>query len=293
MLMSAPARPASTVALVRPSAEGLEVFLVRRHDNVAFMGGAHVFPGGRVDASDYLGDYPGIWNGDADPRMRDRTTADAVAFHVAAVRELFEEAGILLARPALDLSKDDTRAAIVAINGGATDRFNAYREALLDGSLTLRDMMERERLRIAVDALVLFAHWVTPVVETRRFDTYFFLAIAPDSQAAAHDDRETTHGVWIRPADALERCLRGELALPPPTWTTLRALSRAGTVEDAWRWAKAQRVVCVQPCFYEDADGTRLVMLPGDPMCPGVEGFEAEEKRFVLEHGRWRPVSDG
>src|SRR5688500_17332807 len=286
MSMSQPARPASTVVLLRPAAEGVEVFLVRRHDNVAFMGGAHVFPGGRVDASDYVSDS-GILEGDPDPRMRDRTRAEAVAFHVAAVRELFEEAGILLAR------KHDSRGTIVSIDADASDRFSSYRRALLDGSLTLGDMLRRERLDVALDALALFAHWVTPVVETRRFDTYFFLALAPDSQDAAHDDRETTHGVWIRPADALQRCLNGELALPPPTWTTLRALSRAGTVEDAWQWAKAQRVARVQPCFREEADGTRLVILPGDPMCPEVEGFEAEEKRFVLEHGRWRPVSDG
>ena len=288
MSMSQPARPASTVVLVRPASEGVEVFLVRRHDNVAFMGGAHVFPGGRVDASDYMSDLD-ILDGDPDPRMRERTGAEAVAFHVAAVRELFEEAGILLAR---SLDADAGRGPIVSITNGSVARFDDYRRALLDGSITLRDLLERERLRIALDALALFAHWVTPVVETRRFDTYFFLAVAPDSQDAAHDDRETTHGIWIRPEDAVRRALRGELALPPPTWTTLRALSRVGTVEAAWRWAKAHRVARVQPCFQQNADGTRLVMLPGDPLCPGVEGFEAEEKRFLLENGRWRPVTD-
>ena len=286
--MSQPARPASTVVLVRPASEGVEVFLVRRHDNVAFMGGAHVFPGGRIDASDYMRDLD-VLDGDPDPRMRERTGAEAVAFQVAAVRELFEEAGILLARFP---TGDGARGPLVSIAGGAVDRFEGYRRALLDGGITLRDLLERERLRIALDALALFAHWVTPLVERRRFDTYFFLAVAPDSQDAAHDDRETTHGVWIRPADALQRSLRGGLALPPPTWTTLRALSRVGTVEDAWRWAKAQRVARVQPCFQQNADGTRLVMLPGDPLCPGVEGFEAEEKRFLLENGRWQPVTD-
>ena len=288
--MSQPARPASTVVLLRPAVEGVEVFLVRRHDNVAFMGGAHVFPGGRVDASDYVSDA-GIPDGDLDPRMRARTRAEAVAFQVAAVRELFEEAGILLARSALTPLTGDARRTIVSIDVAASDRFDQYRRALLDGTLTLGDMLHRERLHVALDALALFAHWVTPVVEARRFDTYFFLAIAPDWQDAAHDNRETTHGIWIRPTDALQQCLRGELALPPPTWTTLRALSRAGTVEDAWRWARAQRVARVQPCFQQNADGTRLVMLPGDPMCPEVEGFEADEKRFVLENGRWRPVS--
>src|SRR5688500_13248190 len=133
-MAAAPARPASTVVLIRPSSTRFEVLLVRRHDNVAFMGGAHVFPGGRVDASDYVSDS-GILDGDPDPRMRDRTRAEAVAFQIAAVRELFEEAGILLAR------KGDARGTIVSIDADASNRFNRYRRALLDGSLTLGDML--------------------------------------------------------------------------------------------------------------------------------------------------------
>ena len=258
---------------MRAEAAGLEVFLVRRHDNVAFMGGAHVFPGGRVDAADHL-DEPGRWcDGGIDARMRGRTPGEALAFQVAAARELFEEAGILLARPDLDPPKA-----------------GVYRRRLLAGELTLLDILARERARLALDALALFAHWVTPIVETRRFDTYFFLAIAPESQHAAHCDRETSDGVWIRPADALARCLSGDIALPPPTWTTLRALTRVATVDEAWRWAKAHTVPRVQPCFEERADGTRLVMLPGDPRCPATETFEATETRFILERGRWTPV---
>ena len=280
--MSAPARPASTVVLVRAENGELEVFLVRRHDDIAFMGGAHVFPGGRVDPADYLAE-PDRWcDGDVDARMRGRTAEDARAFQVAAARELFEEAGVLLAR--------DNAGAIASIHGTAMARFDGYRRQLLRGETTLLDILPRERLRLALDSLALFAHWVTPEVETRRFDTYFFLAHAPDSQDAAHCDHETTDGIWIRPAEAIERCERGEIALPPPTWTTLRALSRVGNVDEAWRWANAQRVPRVQPCFQEHADGSRLVMLPGDPLCRAVEGFEATETRFVLESGRWTPV---
>lgn len=246
------------------------------------MGGAHVFPGGRIDTADYF-DNPRAWcDGEIDPRMRDRSDADAWAFHVAAVRELFEEAGVLLAR--------DARGAIVEIEGDAIPRFDAHRRQLLDGAITLRDIVQREGLRIALDALTLFGHWVTPVIETRRFDTYFFFAVAPDLQHAAHDEQETTHGAWIAPADALDRCERGDIALPPPTWTTLRALARRSTINDAWHWAASHPVPRVQPCFRENADGTRLVLLPGDPLCPGVEGFDAEETRFLLEDGRWRPI---
>lgn len=282
--MTATPRPASTVVLVRSATDGFEVFLVRRHDNVAFMGGAHVFPGGRVDAADHVPD-PDTACDDVEQarrRMPGRSGGDAIAFHVAAVRELFEEAGVLLAR--------DARGRIVTIDAAADTQFAVYRREMTHGRLTLPEVLSRERLRIALDRLALFAHWVTPEVETRRFDTHFFLAIAPDVQQAAHDDHETTQGVWVRPLDALARCLRGEIALPPPTWTTLRALSRLPSVEAAWRWAAAQPIVRIQPCFVERDDGTRIVMLPGDPLCPPVEGFEAEETRFLLQNGRWQPI---
>jgi 8-oxo-dGTP pyrophosphatase MutT (NUDIX family) len=237
-----------------------------------------------VDAADDLND-PEAWCDGvraAVARMPGRAPAEAVAFHVAAVRELFEEAGVLLAR--------DRDGAIVALAGDAARRFHAYRADLAAGAIDVRDVAQREGLRLALDALALFAHWVTPVVETRRFDTHFFFAIAPEAQQAAHDDRETTHGRWIAPAEAIARCRGGEIALPPPTWTTLRALARFSTVDEAWAWAQAQTVPRVQPAIVERDDGTRLVMLPGDPRCPAVEGFEAQETRFLLEDGRWRPV---
>lgn len=258
------------------------MFLVRRHDNVAFMGGAHVFPGGRVDDADYLPE-PGRWCdgvGGAVARMPGRTEAQAIAFHVAAVRELFEEAGVLLARDAHGF-----------VAGGAPDgRLEVCRRELLEHRLTMRELAEREHLRLALDALALCGHWITPDIETRRFDTYFFFAVAPDAQEAAHDERETTQGTWISPHHAIERCLRGEIALPPPTWTTLRTLSLRTGVDDAWRWASSHPVPRVQPHVVERGDGARIIALPGDPLCPPVEGFEGLEKRFLLENGRWRPI---
>ena len=279
-----PPRPASTVVLVRPAAVGFDVFLVKRHDAIAFMGGAHVFPGGRVDVADAAGDDS--WCDGIEAvvaRMPGRDRRDAIAFHVAAVRELFEEAGVLLAR--------DGRGGIVRIDTATDDRFESYRRAMTARTMTLAQLAERERLRIALDALAMFAHWVTPDVELRRFDTHFFLAVAPDEQEAAHDNHETTEGTWMPPADALARCLAGEIALPPPTWTTLRWLSRFARVEDAWRAARTRPVPRVQPCFRELGDGTRIVMLPGDAECPPVDGFAAEETRFLLEAGRWRPMT--
>ena len=248
------------------------------------MGGAHVFPGGRVDPTDRWDDAAVSGDGRADAVAQggNRPEGDDTAFRIAAIRELFEEAGVLLAR--------DAEGAMLAIGEDSVARFAAYRDDVNAGRITLAELTRRERLRPALDALALFAHWVTPEVETRRFDTRFFLAVAPARQDAAHDRLETTEGTWVAPAAAIARCLRGEIALPPPTWTTLRALSRWQTVEEAWRWARAQPAVRVQPCFAERGDGTRVVMLPGDPDCPAVAGFEAEERRFLLQNGRWRPI---
>lgn len=262
-MSDAPARPAATVVLVRPSARRFEVFLVRRHDNVAFMGGAHVFPGGRVDPADH-------------------SMGEALAYQLAAIRELFEEAGVLLAR--------DVDGGFVRMTGAAADRFAGYRKALAAGQITLPAVLQQERLQPYTDALAMFAHWVTPAVETRRFDTRFFLAVAPPGQEAAHDDGETTDGIWLDPLDAIDRALSGDIALPPPTWTTLRSLSTLADVDAAWTWATSRTVPRIEPGFLVRDDGTRLVLLPGDPLMPAVPGFEPQETRFVLADGRWRPV---
>ena len=250
------------------------------------MAGAHVFPGGRVDQSDYL-ENPAAWcDGvdDAAARMPERSAIEAVAFSLAAVRELFEEAGVLLAR--------DPRGAIVPIHHADEGRFLEYRREMTHGGITLRDVAERERLRIALDGLAMFAHWVTPEAEARRFDTHFFFAIAPDVQQAAHDEHETTHGIWITPSEAIDASVRGEIALPPPTWTNLRALARIPDIDQAWHWARSRLVPRVQPCAVDRGDGTRMIVLPGDPLCPPVEGFEAEQTRFLLKDGRWRPITE-
>ena len=281
----APARPASTVVLARPSPGGFEVFLVRRADAIAFMGGAHVFPGGRVDPHDRLDEAERWCDGVSDVRARSTPAGrdEAVAYHVAAVRELFEEAGVLLARP-------DGSDRILAIRGVAQRRFEQYRRGLIAGGVTLLDIAARERLRFGLDTLALFANWVTPESETRRFDTWFFLALAPLAQDASHHDHEASDGIWITPAAAIERCVSGDLTLPPPTWTTLRALAQFKGGEDAWAWARSQQVRRVEPRVNELPDGTREILLPGDVHHPPMPGIVALETRFVLKGGRWLPA---
>lgn len=257
------------------------MLLVRRHDQIAFMGGAHVFPGGRVEALDHAGAGLSCAGMDAaSARMPDVPSADAAAFHVAAIRELFEEAGVLLAR--------DDAGRIIGIHDGARQRFDAYRRDLAAHRVILPDILREERLELACDVLEYFAHWVTPAFETRRFDTRFFVATAPDAQDASHDNGELTHSVWMQPADAIDACRRGDIALPPPTWTTLRWLGEFESVESAIAWARSKPVPRVEPGFVQRGD-TRVVLLPGDPECAAVEGFEAKETRFILAGGRWTP----
>jgi hypothetical protein len=157
-----------------------------------------------------------------------------------------------------------------------------------DAQTTLRAVIERERARLALDALVAFAHWVTPPVDTRQFDTRFFMARVPPHQTPAHDDTETTHSLWVRPAEAIARSVQDEIVLPPPTWSTLRELEPFESVEDALAWARRRTVVRRMPKAIEQ-DGHRVLLLPGDPLHPDPAGDDPPlETRFVLIDRRWR-----
>lgn len=256
--------------------------MVRRHHAVAFMANAHVFPGGRVDDSDYSANT--TWcDGvvEARTKLPDVAPDAALAFHVAAARELFEEAGVLVAR-------DSSGTSVSLANRADHDRFKAHRAELNAGRRTLREIVEAERLRLALDALVHYAHWVTPPLDIRRFDTRFFVTRVPPQQAPVHDDHEATDSVWIRPADAIAAAGRGDILLPPPTRATLRELERFMSVDAALTWAQTRTVYRREPRVTTEADGTRRMVLPGDPLLPEPEPV-AFETRFVLADGRWRP----
>ena len=261
-------RPAATVVLLRDSLRGPEVFLVRRHEGTPFMGGAHVFPGGRVDAAD--SDGHAAW-----------CDGDASADHVAAARELFEEAGVLLARGA-------GRRFVALADVATQDRFKRYQHQVHDGTVSLRTIVESEGLRLAADALIFFSHWVTPPIDTRQFDTRFFLTRVPPEQTPVHDDTETTHSTWLSPTAAILQARDGVIVLPPPTWVTVRELERFATVDGALDWARRRHVVRRQPLLIEDA-GTRTLVMPGDPLHPDADGGEPGiETRFVSIDRGWR-----
>jgi 8-oxo-dGTP pyrophosphatase MutT (NUDIX family) len=290
-----PIRPAATVLVMRDSAIGPEVLMVRRRQETAFMGGAHVFPGGAVDATDRDRADPRWCDGvdEAVQQLSDLFRSEALAFAVAAVRELFEEAGILLARR-------HSGGFVELVATADQERFKEYRLDVHQGRLDLRTIAEREHLRLALDVLVAFAHWVTPSFDTRRFDTRFFMTRMPPNQVPVPDETETTHSEWVTAAGALAAATRGEIVLPPPTWVTLRDLEEFATVESAIEWAHRRKIQRSEPRLIETGEA-RLLVIPGDPEHPetGVslsDGTSAEsggprhETRFVWTDGRWRPI---
>jgi 8-oxo-dGTP pyrophosphatase MutT (NUDIX family) len=172
-----------------------------------------------------------------------------------------------------------------AIFGDLSDADEAaYRTA------AVRELQEEANVTIGVDDLIPFAHWVTPEIEVRRYDTRFFVARMPEGQTAKHDESETTALEWLSPAEAIERFEHKDLLLPPPTFTTIRQLAQRTSIEDVLVWAKSKPIVRVMPGFFEDGN-VKTLTLPGDPLFPTIPGWDVpEETRFVLEDGaRWRP----
>ena len=282
MSSSAEIHPAATVIVLRDCAAGPEVFLVRRHHAIAFMAGAHVFPGGRVDDDDRSADDS--WC-DAVSGARGKLPGvapdDALAFQVAAARELFEEAGVLLARHA-------TGEYVSLADPVDHERFKEHRAELNAGRRRFRDIVSSEKLRLALDALVHYAHWVTPPLDIRRFDTRFFVSRVPPHQTPIHDDHESTESLWITPRDAIAAVGRHAIVLPPPTWATLRELERFESVDAALSWARTRTVYRREPRVIVENGGVRRFILPGDPLMPEPEPV-AFETRFVLADGRWTP----
>ena len=233
-----PVRPAATVMLIRDAEHGdpgIEVFMLRRTLGAAFGSGMYVFPGGRVERGD---------GEDIDHAHR-----------VAAIRECFEEAGVLLALDAEGRHVADGHPALDA------------RAGVYDGSVDLVELCAEHRLEPATAELAFVSHWITPKGESpRRFDTRFYVAPAPPEQAHSHDENETIDSLWIRPQDALGRQAAGELTMMPPTIANLRFLAGFGSVGDAM--AEAQRMPrppSILPKLRVGADGRYVgVSLPGD-----------------------------
>ena len=228
--LPAPTRDGATVMLVRDGEAAdrpLEVFMLRRHPSTAF-GSVHVFPGGVVDEIDHDVALdprcPGLDDAQASTLLG--TDEGGRAFWIAAVREAFEEAGVLLAcTSAGDYVRFDHHPDVEA-------RFDAHRRALHAGGCTLLDVLDAEDLTLPLSDVHYVAHWITPTSEPKRFDTRFFLARAPEGQAYAHDDGELIGSEWVRPADALPRHQAGDFAMIGPTIVSLQDLGRFATCDE-------------------------------------------------------------
>ena len=248
-LIPAPPRPSATVALMRDWETGPQVLLLRRHGRSGFAADAWVFPGGVVDKADrelalaeYLdGPTPDEWAA----RLGTDTPEEALGFVAAALREAFEETGILLAHP--------DPAAPSRIGDEAS--LSVARRALLDSVVTLRQMAVGNGVRLAGDELAYLAHWVTPVPEPRRYDTRFFLARAPEGADCDAHEAEMTNALWCSPAEVVERFERGEMKLLPPTVHTLRRLAGFATVEDALAAFRDAPVAPITPRMRRHAEG--------------------------------------
>lgn len=251
-------RDAATVLLVRdePQADGgtaLEVFMVRRHADSGFVGGHHVFPGGVVDQAD------------RDPQWAERCRGEPDPFAIAAARELLEEAGVLLA-------VDRTGGPGVSLDPA---QIAAMAKAVHSGAAHFIDLCGESDLVLRVDDLVLWSHWITPVGEPRRYDTRFFVAVAPPDQEAFHDELELTAGSWGAPSSFLEQHREGAIQMILPTVATLHSIKGFPTTRELLVAASARGpIVPTAPELRRADDGTVTIYIDGQlvwtqPPSPG------------------------
>ncbi len=242
--MSNPPILAATVLLVRDVAAALEIFMVVRHQQIDFAGGAMVFPGGKVDAADMSSDVRSVVDG------ADSLGEQALGLRVAAIREAFEECGVLLAR------RHGSHALVSARD--ALELGERYRARLAHGELPLSEVAAREGIALACDLLVPFAHWITPEGMPKRFDTHFFLAAAPNEQLALHDGAESVDSAWVSPRVVLEDAASGRRTVVFPTRMNLERVASHRSVAAALDAAREAPVVTVLPVIDVEAGMLRI-----------------------------------
>jgi 8-oxo-dGTP pyrophosphatase MutT (NUDIX family) len=278
-VIETPPRDAATVVMLRDAPGGLEVFLLRRHGASDVLAGAYVFPGGKIDAGDValVGrlDQPvaALHAALGEP---DTAAELAASCYVAALREVFEESGVLFAH-------------------GASAAQVAQAGALLRAGHGLGDVLAQLALRLDTHSVLPWSRWVTPKmasVSSKRFDTRFFVASMPAAQTARHDDVEATQSVWLTPRAALELYRDGAIDLAPPQIMSLVHLARHGDVAGVLAEARDRRPPRVEPEPYDDENGARVLCYPGDPRhsvreraLPGPTRLRYAGRRFEPEGG--------
>lgn len=242
-------RLSATVLVLRDGAVSPEVLMVKRHHQIDFVAGALVFPGGKATDEDASSAWDPFTDGDFGPVQQDA--------RIAAVREAFEESGILLAR-----DKDHRGPDAPLVGPDVADALQSFRAGVDRGEVSFLKLMEDNGLVLALDSLIHFGHWVTPEMMPKRFDTHFYIAPAPPNQIAAHDGRETTDSVWITAQDAIDMGERGEANVIFPTRMNLIKLARAATVADAVNRFADEAVVTVEPVAGKNDAGEPCLFIP-------------------------------
>lgn len=295
-----PKKAATIILLREKESKGLEVFLLKRHEKSSFMGGNFVYPGGRVDRNDGSLEICSLCKG-ITPEEAYQIFGESIppdesfAHWVAGIRELFEEAGVLLAY-------DQSGNPFILKNPAERERFLNYRNLLQKDKLTICQLAQEEKFLLALDQLHYYGHWITPEARSERFDTRFFLARHPIGQEATYDQKETTVGIWLNPKEALEENLRGEVILSPPTLKTLEDLSRFKSIDEVFNSLRKKEIRPVLPILTK-ISGDPLIIFPWDPEYEIFQGGEISvhidhgrpsqpednTTRLILKEGRWLP----
>lgn len=249
-----PVRPAATVMLIddRPD---LQVFMLERHANTVFAGGMWVFPGGAVDHQDdaaYFRDIATHRTDEEASRLL-QIESGGIAYYMAAIRETFEEAGILLA-----LHKEDESPLVITEENAA--RFSDYRDRLNAGAIELKTILERENLLADVGQMHYIARWITPLGSPRRFDARFFIARIPSNQVPLHDDGELVNSAWLRPADVMQRYADEQMAMISVTERMVRSLSLFDSAQGVIRSA-SQNLSDERAKVHQT---TGVILMPGE-----------------------------
>ena len=279
-IVTDPPRDAATVIILRDSPTGLQVLLMKRHQASGVLGGVHVFPGGKLDAAD---EHPALLTrlSQAPLVLRERLAEPelqaerAGGLFMAAIREAFEESGVLLGQSAA---------------GADAAQVSALQQALAQGQ-SWGQALQGLALQTQADALVPWSRWITPrqaSVTNKRFDTRFFISQVPDDQNAQHDNHETTDSVWISPAAALGRYVAGDIELAPPQIMSLYHLRQHTSARSVLAEALLRQPPVIQPEPFDDS-GTRVICYPGDARHPVPQRAFPGPSRLRFVAGRFEP----
>ena len=237
--------PASTVLVIRDGLDDIEVFMVVRHHQIDFASGALVFPGGKVDESDL------------NPEIRRHIVTETeisdeeLSYKIAGIRECYEEANVLFAYEQNEKE---------IISSERLEKLAKWREEFNNKKGSMFDFAVKENIKFNLDNLILFAHWITPEMMPKRFDTYFYLAEAPKDHIGKHDGKESVDSIWISPKQALEDCLTKKRTIIFPTKMNLEKLSKFRTVKEALDEVKKETVFTVEPKIEKNEDGVFLTI---------------------------------